>query len=312
VVDERLRSVLSRPLALPLCSMLNGKNPGSLRYLTRESKFHKEKTEPSTDFDNIFSNAVTSWVKNNEERKGSQLTKLLSAEIDEEFINTGFHSDADVGVDCAEEVSAGLSKHSKTSCIDVLLTPELKCCKAPSTPFALIEVGRKDLDWWKKLDQNIKYLDKLGDRQRDKRLRFEKPLLCAVLTIEGEGSEEHLKVKLGVFLCSPKGHSDSRFTLLWHFKTTSLEEASKGFGKLLRATSDFSSWRESEKAPNYEYFSSNCCRVGKDVSGRNLCIPSPLFVLYRRLKTNSLILHGRCFGATIVASAQPTGPRKSI
>jgi hypothetical protein len=290
--------------------MLNGNAPGSLSYLARESKFHKENTEPpSAAFDTIFSNAVAEWVASHPTtgRDEPQLTKLMSDKIEEEFNRTGFHSDAEVGVDCAEEVS-----NSGNSRIDILLAPQPKDSETPSTPFALIEVGRKDLDWWKKLDQNIKYLDKLGERQRDKRLRFEKPLLCAVLTIEGEGSGEHLKVKLGVFLCSPKGPSDSRFTLLWHFKTTSLEEASKGFGKLLRATSDFSSWRESEKAPNYEYFSSNCCRVGKDVSGRNLCIPSPLFVLYRRLKTNSLILHGRCFGATIVASAQPTGPRKSI
>jgi hypothetical protein len=39
---------------------------------------------------------------------------------------------------------------------------------------------------------------------------------------------------------------------------------------------------------------------------------SPL-VLYRRcLKTNSLILHDRCFGATRVAFAQPTGPPECL
>jgi hypothetical protein len=151
-------------------------------------------------------------------------------------------------VHCAEEVSSVRSNAS----INVLLTPKLKSCKTPSTPFALIEVGRHDLDWWKKLDQNIKYIDKLGDRQKDTRLRFETPLLCAVLTIEGEGPREELKVKIRAFLCSPKDPSDSRFTLLWHFNTNNLAEASAAFGKLLRATFDFSSWRESKPLLDYE------------------------------------------------------------
>jgi hypothetical protein len=165
VVEQRVRSVLSHPLALPLCSMLNGKNPGSLSYLARESKFHKENTEPpSTAFDTIFSNAVEEWVKNNnkEKRKEPQLTELLSAKIEEEFIKTGFHSDAQVDVDCAE--AASNSGKSPRTGIDVLLTPKLKRCETPSTPFALIiEVSRIDLDWWKTLDQNTKHIDKLGD-----------------------------------------------------------------------------------------------------------------------------------------------------
>jgi hypothetical protein len=174
VVDERLRSVLSHPLALPLVCMLNGKNPGSLSYLARDSKFTEESRNPSTDFDNIFSNAVKKWVETyptKRERKEPQLTKLLSCMIKKESSKTNFHSDDEVGVDCAEVVgdcadapSVGSKQH-----VDVLLTPEGKDSKepspspfAPSTPFALIEVGRSDLDWWKKLDQNIKYIDKLA------------------------------------------------------------------------------------------------------------------------------------------------------
>jgi hypothetical protein len=120
-----------------------------------------------------------------------------------------------------------------------------------------------------------------GVRQKDTRLRFEKPLLCAVLTIEGEEDGADLKVKLGVFLCSPtrskSAFNDSRLTLLCHFDTNNLEEASKAFGKLLRATSDFSRWRESlDESLDYEYLSSNCCRVGEHVSGCNVCIPIPI------------------------------------
>ena len=199
------------------------RSPSSLRYLARESKFHKENAKPSTNFDGIFSDAVKKWVEMEKnagnERTEPQLTKLLSVKIEEESGNTGFHSDAEVCVDYEYVDASGAAVRAKSR-IDILLTPQVKVSKESSTPVAVIEVGRNDLDWWKKLDQNIKYLDKFGIRQKDTRLRFDKPLLCAVLTIEGEATEADLKVKLGVFLCSPKeptsALNDFRLTLLWH------------------------------------------------------------------------------------------------
>jgi len=122
------------------------------------------------------------------------------------------------------------------------------------------------------MDQNIKFLDRMGDHQPDTGLRFKKPLLCAVLTIEGE-EEKLIQVKLGAFLFSPKDnsgdHNNFQLTLLWHVKTTDLEEASKAFGKLLRTTSDFSRWRDAsvDAHQRFEYFSSNCSRFDNFVSG---------------------------------------------
>jgi hypothetical protein len=97
-----------------------------------------------------------------------------------------------VGVYCSDVPSS-----RSNSRIDIILTPGVKDSEVSSTPFALIDVGCTDLDWWKKLDPNTTYIDKLGDRQKDTRLRFEKPLLCAVLTIEGEEPLAELKVKIG-------------------------------------------------------------------------------------------------------------------
>ena len=51
---------------------------------------------------------------------------------------------------------------------------------------AIIEVGRNDNEWWKKLDQNLKHLANMGSHQKDVRPRFAKSLLLVVLTIEGE------------------------------------------------------------------------------------------------------------------------------
>ena len=283
-MDERLRSVLSHPLGLPLVSMLNGQDPGSLPFLALQSMPQNENaktTNPSTKFDTIFSSAVREWVLPNEgstPRTETQLTKLLSKKIQTQ---SNFDSDS--------EVLIGAATVDKEQCkgrIDILLTPRRDGVDSTdgvnstdgvdstksSTPLALFEVGRNDSDWWKEIDQNIKYVDRLGRQQGDKRLRFEKPLLCVVLTIADE-EEKCIKVKLGVFLCAPKdtngARNDFRLSLLWYFSANDREEASKGFGKLLRATSTFSRWRESpgEHDSSFEYFSSNCSRVGEQVSG---------------------------------------------
>ena len=137
------------------------------------------------------------------ERTEPQLMQLLSVKIEEESGNTGFHSDAEVCVDYEYVNVFGATVRAKPS-IDILLTPQVKASKELLTPIVVIEVGRNDSDWWKKLDQNIKYLNKFGIHQKDTHLRFDKPLLCAALMIEGEATEVDLKVKLGVFLCSPK------------------------------------------------------------------------------------------------------------
>jgi hypothetical protein len=185
--------------------------------------------------------------------------------IRDEFIKTGFHSDEEVFVKTTDDANS-----KNQSRIDILLSPNKKGDAAESTPLAVIEVGRIDSEWWSKLDQNMKYIEKLGTSQKDPSLRFEKPLLCVVLTIDNNKASGELLFKLGVFLCSPKESSgtrtDFRMTLLWHVETMDLGKASEAFGRLLRATSDFNRWRESDDKPDYEYFSSNCCRVGEYVS----------------------------------------------
>jgi len=276
-VDERFRSVLYHPLGLPLVCMLNGKNPGSLSYLARESKFHNDgsNTKPSTEFDSMLSHAVQEWVEKSptkKKRTKAQLTQLLSDKIQNECSKTGFYTDTKVAVDDGN-IPAFIPANRSKPQIDILLTPspDGKDSKVSSTPFAVIGVGCKNAYWWKKVDQNIKFLSRMGDHQPDTRLRFKEPLLCAVLTIEDE-EEKLIQVKLGAFLCSPNdasgGHNNFQLTRLWHVKTNDLEEASKAFGKLLRTTSDFSRWREaSPDVHRFEYFSSNCSRVGNFVSG---------------------------------------------
>jgi hypothetical protein len=270
-VDQRLRSVLSHPLALPLLHTLHGKDPGKLDYLSRTSKFHKDDGTESTSFDCIFENTVNDWRKVTK-RDEPGLTKAFPKTIEAEHRDMNFHCDgeATLGRPAKELKSAGSVKPYGR--IDILLTPEEKASETESTPFAIIEVGRHDGEWWKKLDQNIKYLAMMGSNQKDKRLRFGKPLLLAVLTIEGEGdggapADGELQVRLGVFFCSPKGTSkdDYRMSLLWQSHTNDLTKASKDFGRLLRATSNFSRWREEEQVNVcWKYLGPNCCKVEVD------------------------------------------------
>uniref|UniRef100_A0A7S2XKI1 Protein kinase domain-containing protein n=1 Tax=Attheya septentrionalis TaxID=420275 RepID=A0A7S2XKI1_9STRA len=270
-VNRRLRSVLSHPLALPLLHMLHGNNPGNLDYLSKESEFYKDDDDDddgteSTSFDCIFENTFNDWLKVTK-RDEPGLTKALAKAIEDKHEDMNFHSDIEVRMNHEDKIKP----YGK---IDILLTPEEKASETKSTPFAIIDVGRNDVDWWKKMDQSMKYLAKMGSDQTDNRLRFEEPLLLVVLTIEGGGgapSDKELKVRLGVFFCSPKStcKDDYRISLLWQSHTNNLTKASKDFGRLLRATSDFSRWRvDGQVNVRWEYLGPNCCKVEFDQDGQ--------------------------------------------
>ena len=93
--------------------------------------------------------------------------------------------------------------------------------------------------------------------------------------------EEQLDVRFGVFLCTPRHSGDDddneyRVALLWRKDTSTVEDASKQFGKILHAAQLCADWREQfdEKfmKPNngkkalYEYLGPHCCRIGTSVS----------------------------------------------
>ncbi len=282
-VNRRLRSVLSHRLGLPLWYMLNVNNEESQQSLERTELFEfinkilgRDSNNPfpgaddvvaaasKDNLDTILETTVTEWVKTRENEP--QLTQLLSEAIEKECDNTGFHS--------TNQVSVYIKNRPNPAHMDLLFSPkEENNSTKPSTPLAIIEVGRGDLDWWLKLDQNVQYLDGLGAHQEDYRLKlFDKePLLFAVLTIGGKIPLEKDRVKLGVFLCYRNSHGDTRMILLSHFKTKNLLAASKAFGRLLLATSCLGRWRKErvDKAVDYyQYFSSNCCRVDQHVSSR--------------------------------------------
>jgi hypothetical protein len=244
----RLRSVLSHPLGLPLVEMLHGNDPSKLEYFPRESHFFSNGGE-SKEFDDLFSDAVSAW-QDSTNRDEPGLTAILSDRVNHA---TDLNSETEV------EPKKKENPPSRPGSIDLVLWSN----EAPtSTPLVIMEFGRFSSEWWKKFDQNLKYLDNLW-HQDNTRLQFGKPLLFVVLTIQGEGTETDLCVKLAVFLCSSREDNEDpcRLSLLWHSETTCLMQASKDFARLLRATSDFNRWREVDPEQHWTYLGPNCCKV---------------------------------------------------
>jgi hypothetical protein len=141
--NKRLRSVLSHPLGLPLVSFLHGNNPSKLQYLPRESNLFPSGNE-ADKFDDLFSKAVSKWKRSNN-RDETGLPKILSGYIEAKSKETHFHSTHQAPIfrqDCTKPFGY----------IDILLSPEPESSTTPSTPLAIIEVGRDGSRWWKKVN----------------------------------------------------------------------------------------------------------------------------------------------------------------
>ncbi|CAB9521949.1 expressed unknown protein [Seminavis robusta] len=194
------------------------------------------------------------------------LTEIIVSKVDAASARLGYHA--------LPEVNVRAEAHEKPrGFIGILLTNTGSKEEAyKSTPYAAVAFGLKTEDWWRKLDQNAKYLNLMRDWKESKNPKFDRPLLFAVVTIkeQTDGSKEKTSVRgeakvefrIGVFLCSPHDKIKYRMTLIWHAASDNLGKASKFFGKLLRVTSSFQQWRDKDGSlPAYQYLSSNCCKI---------------------------------------------------
>ena len=153
-----------------------------------------------------------------------------------------------------------------------------------STPVAILEFGRGSADWWKKFHQGVLYLNLMRNTS-NKNMRFQKPMLMVIVTIDDNSGDFF---RIGVFLCTRKNLEnkdyDFRISLIWQQQDNDLVSASKSFGSLLRISSLFQAWsakHESQKKRfDYEYLSSNCCRLGSKVSDKFMAhFPSSTFCI---------------------------------
>lgn len=225
----------------------------------------------------MLSDAVLAWQKL---KKGTEddLTKSLTKKIEAMSGTLSYHAHSEVHL---RDYDANRVNPPR---IDILLSPaeDKKKNIEPTTPYAVIEFGLHGMDWSKKLDQNVKCLDRMvtGNLATDT-LEFQQPILCGVVTIEAEEGEP-FAFKIGVFLCSRRDLRDPddvfRMSLLWHAQTGDLDEASRLFGNILRGTRDFQFWVSEkgclETTNKYEYLSTSCCRCTLAEDGSEVVLRS--------------------------------------
>jgi hypothetical protein len=255
VLDDRLRSVLSHRLGLPLLRALHDEDPSTLPYLRKERR--ELRPEEEKRLNGVFEEAVDEWKKGSIKME-PQLTKILVRKIMEQQ-HKSFNALNEVKVE-AEGKPGGQ--------IDIILS-EAGSKKAPieSTPFTVIEFGLNGIEWLKKLDQGVKYVDRIRVKSQPLQcVRFDKPLLLAVVTHDESPPAQvnECEFRIGVFLCYRKDTNNEkdeyRMSLLWRTESNTLVDASKMFGRFLRVTADFKLWRDKPElqSDEYEYLSSSC------------------------------------------------------
>ena len=266
LLQDRISSLLSHDLALPLFHALHGRDPGKQVYLGRESR-----SIPDTSGDRILEEAIRAWALLPQTLKREPTLARHVSELIQGSLSEQLHIQSDHEVEVNQLCNSQQKAHRRRR-IDILLSSK----ESPSTPLALIEIGHNKMEWWKKLDQAGKNLDMMNDDtdSMDQMQEFQDAMLCAVLTVEGDGDTQGFQSQFAVFLCWPKTVKSRRYcrmALLWHARTFDLMLASKDFGRFLRVVSSFAAWRKAGPNADYKYLSSNVCRVGNTVSGLPKC-----------------------------------------
>lgn len=272
-LNQKLRSVFVHRLGLPLLYAFHDEDKELMqKFSVKYKKFcidlgvevqELEDKQEKEIYHNILKTTVNEWLqlKNKTE---TQLTKALSLKINE-IGNISFKSHHQRGLTVPDCENPGYT--------DIVLSKGSEdLSEERTTPLAVIEVGLHSKEWWTKVDQNMKYVQGMCSADnKNNLLAFEQPFLFVVMTISTIYT--NFESKIGVFLCSPRPKYRSndktfRLSLLWHSKATDLDVASKDFGKLLRVTSDFATWRESSEpeTKTWLYFGSNCCQFNEKVS----------------------------------------------
>ncbi|KAG7341239.1 phosphotransferase enzyme family protein [Nitzschia inconspicua] len=269
ITRYKLRSVLTHPLGLPLLFAFHDEETDKMKYLPQtRTQFNQEQIKT---LDGLFQKAVegTENKQDENEVKEKPITERLTALINEQCETLKYGA--------LSEVSIKDDNNQKKGVMDIILTHDENKNQAFETPpLAVLEFGLNAGDWWSKFHQGTLYIEMMMNLALQN-LTFDQPILLMIVTIDKTKNSKIVSesnFRMGVFLCVPKGGNSAkgdryRISLLWHSQTNSLSNASVLFGKFLRITADFASWRNEHQSPSgYEYFSSNCCKVAtRDIKG---------------------------------------------
>ena len=264
-VNRRLRSLLSHPLALPLFYAFNAIEDPNNKPLYRATK--DAEIKDASGLDTIFEEAVLHW---HGDGSGKKVERDLSRSIRELIRAHAVCTGAEKKISCSEHEpyvrnASPSGREPAKGWIDILLSDIIELEAGTGTPLTLVELGRINEDWWKKLDQAGKYLD-IMTHENNLELKFNECILCAVLTFEGDPTSQDFQSRFGVFLCWPKSKKPWQMALLWRASGVNLTQASKNFGMFLRVVYSFAAWRKENLDVDYHYLSSSVCRIKSKVS----------------------------------------------
>ena len=250
---------MSNPLALSLLLAFHDNATIHSDLPAWISKFQVSKL--TTTYDTVLKDSIAELRESLKERRESQLTMLVKDKINLMNLTTP----------AAYQVELMDTSTGKMGMIDILVGKE--------TPDLVIQVGQYGCDWFQKLDQGIIYLKLMCQKDVHSKFKFQKPLLLAVITLDKlTPHDDSIEFQLGLFLCCQKESQSNaikdnfRMLLLWQSRTTSLQEATKLFGRTLRIAEVFGKNKDRVKqnAEGYKYLSSNCCKI-KDRVRRISC-----------------------------------------
>lgn len=171
------------------------------------------------------------------------------------------HNDDGANLKVRSEFHVQMTNPDRTGTVDVLVQDR------EESPVLLVEVGLRNEDWWKKLDQGLMCVPALKE--------FHKPFLFVVLTMDVKRDDDPDNIqggRMGAYLITPRSQGDNanprrhlakfRMTLLWRDETRDLNQFSKHFGRILRAACLLPTWNVAPST--YKYLGPSCCRIGKN------------------------------------------------
>jgi hypothetical protein len=286
ILNYLFRSILAHPLGLPLAAIFARQIlPPTLKYPVAA---YDKKIFDEPEGDDILLASYGTYERRKTSKKPwteAQLTKNLCKKIKKDF---GQHFN--VKHQAAVNGVRADNNQAVTGKTDIMIFTKA-AQGGQSTPVAVLEFGLLTADWMQKLSQGVKYLNIMLKESNPER-RFTKPLLLAIITLN-KSSAGDFEFSIGVFLCSRKRKNDAdaddgdddnfRLSLVWKHQDTNKDDASRSFDSFLRNANRFQKWRDIEVSiQDFEYLSSNCCKVNNHVSGR----PAP----------SSLVNDVRAFG----------------
>ena len=284
-----LCSFLTHPMGFPLFIYLNdvARHPDHPAYIwTALDGFTSICRDNHSMRDNVFAATVLDWRGSKKVLTKNLLFNINSCKIGESLLTTDGNKHT-VG-----------TFHEPPSTIDLVFHDFPNETVTRPSVVALFEFGLKH-DTWTRQHHLLKCVGMLRKNAKEK-YKIDQPMLFCVVTMDKDkvgGSTENdttkknqspeetfhanlksivnneldvanvpLEARFGVFLCTPSGEHGFRLKLLWRQETTTLQNTSTQFGKLLYAVQLCSYLKDycdkNEETTRYKRLGPNCCKIG--------------------------------------------------